>query len=106
MLAFGAGGVLVEALDDVALRALPLRPGDAQAMVAETRVARLLAGGRRPPSDVDALCRILEALADLAWAERDILAELDVNPILVREEGRGCVVVDALIVPRAGAQGA
>jgi acetate---CoA ligase (ADP-forming) len=105
-MAFGAGGVLVEALDDVALRALPLRPGDARAMVAETRVARLLAGGRRPPSDVPALCGVLERIADLAWAEREQLAELDVNPILVRAEGRGCVVVDALVVPRADTQGA
>jgi acetate---CoA ligase (ADP-forming) len=102
VLAVGAGGVLIEALDDVALRPLPLRAGDAEAMVAETRMATLLAGFRgRPPGDLAALCRCLEALADFAWAERDDLAEIDVNPIVVREDG--CVVVDALIVPRTGA---
>src|SRR5882724_11541761 len=91
VLAFGAGGVLIEALDDVALRLLPLRVGDAAGMIAETRVATLLGGFRgRPPGDV-------------AWAERESLAELDVNPIVVRETGAGCVVVDALIVPRSGA---
>jgi acetate---CoA ligase (ADP-forming) len=102
--AFGAGGVLIEALDDVALRPLPLRAGDAEAMIAETRVATLLAGFRgRPPGDVSALARTLEAIGDFAWAERDSLAELDVNPIVVRTTGAGCVVVDALIVPRARA---
>ena len=102
VLAFGAGGVLIEALDDVALRCLPLREGDATAMIAETRAATLLAGHRgRPPGDVAALARCLEALGDFAWSERAALKELDVNPIVVRESGAGCVVVDALIVPWA-----
>ena len=104
VLAFGAGGVLIEALDDVALRPLPLRAGDAEGMIAETRVAALLGGFRgRPPGDVGALARTLEAIGDLAWVERESMGELDVNPIVVRETGAGCVVVDALIVPRAGA---
>ncbi len=104
VLAFGAGGVLIEALDDVALRPLPLRAGDAEGMIAETRVATLLGCFRgRPPGDVGALARALEAIGDLAWAERESLGELDVNPIVVRETGAGCVVVDALIVPRVGA---
>ncbi|HTY77443.1 MAG TPA: acetate--CoA ligase family protein [Candidatus Bathyarchaeia archaeon] len=100
-LAFGTGGVLIETLADVALRTLPLREGDAEAMIAETRAGTLLAGYRgRPPGDVPALVRGLNALADFAWAERDHIAEIDVNPIVVRERGQGCVVVDALIVPR------
>jgi acyl-CoA synthetase (NDP forming) len=104
VLAFGAGGVLIEALDDVALRPLPLRAGDAEAMIAETRAAILLAGFRgRPPGDVNALARTLEAIGDFAWAERERLAELDVNPIVVRTAGAGCVIVDALIVPRTRA---
>jgi acetate---CoA ligase (ADP-forming) len=102
VLAFGAGGVMIEALADVALRALPLREGDAEAMIAETRAATLLGGFRgRPPADVAALGRCLGALADFAWAEREAIAEIDVNPIMVRARGEGCVVVDALIVPRA-----
>lgn len=104
VLAFGTGGVLIETLADMALRTLPLREGDAEAMIAETRAGTLLAGYRgRPPDDVPALVRCLNALADFAWAERDQVAEIDVNPIVVRERGRGCVVVDALIVPRPAA---
>jgi acyl-CoA synthetase (NDP forming) len=104
VLAFGTGGVLVEALGDVALRLLPLRDGDAHAMIEETRAATLLAGFRgRPAADVPALARCLTALADFAWAERRAIAEIDVNPIIVGERGRGCLVVDALIVPSAAA---
>ena len=102
VLAFGAGGVLVEALADVALRVLPLRAGDAEAMIAETRVGALLARGYRgrPPGDIAALARCLEALADWAWAERDRVAEVDLNPIVVRQRGEGVLVADALIIPR------
>ena len=43
----------------------------------------------------------LEALADFGWNERAFIGELDLNPITVLPRGQGCVVVDALIVPRA-----
>jgi acyl-CoA synthetase (NDP forming) len=103
MLAFGLGGVAAEALGDIALRPLPLRAGDAEAMVAEVpAAATLLAGFRgRPPADLESLHRCLEALADYAWADRALVAELDLNPIVVLPRDRGAVVVDALIVPRA-----
>jgi acyl-CoA synthetase (NDP forming) len=105
MLAFGLGGVAAEALAAVALRPLPLRAGDAEAMVAEVPAAATLLAGFRggPPADVDGLCRCLEALADYAWVDRALIAELDVNPLIVLPRGRGTVVVDALIVPRAAA---
>jgi acetyltransferase len=102
VLAFGLGGVAAEAFASVALRPLPLRVGDAEAMVAEVpAAATLLAGFRgQPPADVDSLRRCLEALADYAWADRAAVAELDLNPIKVLPRGGGCVIVDALIVPR------
>lgn len=104
VLAFGTGGILIDALGDVALRPLPLRAGEAETMIGETRAAALLGGFRgRPAGDAAALARCLEMLADFAWAERAALAELDVNPIVVRAAGAGCVVVDALIVPDPGA---
>jgi acyl-CoA synthetase (NDP forming) len=101
MLAFGLGGILVEVFDEVALRPLPLRAGDAEAMIAETRAARLLGPVRgRPPRDRDAVCRCLYALGDFAWAERESLDEIDLNPVLALAEGSGCWVVDALIIPQ------
>jgi acyl-CoA synthetase (NDP forming) len=101
-LAFGAGGVAIEVLRDFALRPLPLREGDAAAMIGEIRGAPLLGPVRGgPPADVPALVACLEALADLAWADRAHVAEIDLNPIKVLPAGQGAVVVDALIVPTA-----
>ncbi|HTP84745.1 MAG TPA: acetate--CoA ligase family protein [Alphaproteobacteria bacterium] len=98
--AFGAGGVLVELLGEVDVRPLPLCEGDAQQMVARSRLARLLAGYRgRPASDVPALVRTIERIAAFAHAEQERVREIDVNPVIVRPVGQGCVVVDALIVP-------
>jgi len=101
-LAFGIGGVAIEIMRDFALRLLPLRVGDAEAMIAETKAAKLLRGIRgAPPADIDGLSRCLYALADLAYADRDLIAEIDLNPIKVLPHGQGCVVVDALIAPLA-----
>ena len=101
-LAFGLGGVAIEIMRDLALRLLPLRTGDAEAMIAETKAAKLLHGFRGgPPADVDSLARCLYALADLAYADRALIGEIDLNPIKVLPQGQGCVVVDALIAPLA-----
>jgi acetate---CoA ligase (ADP-forming) len=98
-LAFGTGGVAIEVMRDFALRMLPLRDGDAEAMIAETRGAALLGAVRgRPASDVRSLATCLYALADFAWHHAALISEIDLNPIKVLLEGRGCVVVDALIV--------
>jgi hypothetical protein len=98
-LAFGMGGVGVEVLRDFALRPVPLREGDAEAMVAETRGAALLGAFRgRPACDVAALAQCLYALSDFAAANADRIDEIDLNPIKARAQG--CVIVDALIVTR------
>ena len=71
-LALGPGGVWVEVVRDVALRPLPLCEGDVTAMIAETRLGRLLAGFRgNPAGDLLALVAAVERLAELGWAWRD-----------------------------------
>lgn len=105
-LAFGMGGVAVEVTRDFALRMLPLREGDAAAMIAETRGAAMLGAIRgRPGADVASLAACLEALADFACENADMLDEIDLNPIKALPAGRGCVVVDALIAARRPARG-
>ena len=99
-LAFGIGGIAIEVLRDFALRQLPLREGDAEAMIGEIRGAALLGAVRgQPAADVPALVRCLYALGDFAWANRTDLVEIDLNPIKVLPAGQGAVVVDALMVP-------
>jgi acetyl-CoA synthetase len=57
-----------------------------------------LAGFRgKPPGDVAALVEAVLAITRYATAHLDTLAELDVNPIIVRPEGCGAIAVDALI---------
>jgi hypothetical protein len=70
LVAFGSGGVMVELLDDVVFRVLPMTDRDAAAMIRETRAFRLLRGFRgSAPADVAALERLLLALGALAEAE-------------------------------------
>ena len=99
-LAFGLGGIMIELIEDIVLRPLPLRAGDAEAMIAETHAGKVLAGVRgRPRADVAALAAVLYGLSDFAWAARDDIDEIDLNPIMVLPDGGGCAIVDALIVP-------
>ena len=96
-LAFGLGGVAIEVIRDFALRMLPLRDGDAEAMIAETRGAALLGAHRRgEAADVKSLAALLYTLGDFAWHNAQIIAEIDLNPIKVH--ARDSIVVDALIV--------
>jgi len=100
-LAFGMGGIAIEALKDFSLRMLPLRDGDAEAMIAETRSAALLGPLRgREAADTQSLAASLYALGEFAWSNAARIAEIDLNPIKVLPGSGGCVVVDALIVTR------
>jgi acetyl-CoA synthetase (ADP-forming) len=96
MVLAGAGGVLVEFLQDVAMAPAPLSLADARAMIEGLRVAPLLHGLRgRPPADIDAAA---DALMRLSWLAADLgprLAELDVNPLILRAAGQGAIAVDA-----------
>ena len=94
----GAGGLLVELIEDRRTLLLPTTRAAIESAVDSLRVARLLRGFRgRAPADCEALVDTLEALARLAWRERGHLYEIDVNPLLVRSEGAGVVAVDALV---------
>jgi acyl-CoA synthetase (NDP forming) len=101
-IAFGLGGTAIEVTRDFALRMLPLREGDADAMIAETRAGAMLGPVRGgPAADVKSVIACLHALSDFACAHADALVEIDLNPIKALPEGHGCKVVDALIVTRS-----
>jgi acyl-CoA synthetase (NDP forming) len=99
----GAGGVLVEVLSDRRLAMPPLNEARARAMVNRLEIRPLLDGVRgRPPADVEALTRAIVALSWLAHDLGEHLEALDANPIICGPDG--CVGVDALVIPRAGAR--
>jgi acyl-CoA synthetase (NDP forming) len=94
----GVGGIFVEILRDVSVRVPPLDAAEARVMIADLRGSALLRGARgRPAADVGALADALVRLATLADAHRDRLRALDINPLLVLEEGHGVVAVDWLV---------
>ena len=92
---FGQGGTAVEVMADRALALPPLNVPLARALVARTRVARLLAGWRDTPAvDEAALHGVLVAVSQLL-ADIPEIAELDINPLIVNFEG--AVALDARI---------
>ncbi len=95
VLAYGAGGTLVELLGDVAFRLQPLTDADAVAMLKDVRFTKMLEGFRGSPrlnagAVEDALLR-LSALITLCPEIR----EIDINPLKVLE--KGVYAVDARI---------
>ena len=93
------GGVMTEIYKDSAVRPAPLGIEAAREMIDEVKGFALLRGFRgRPKGDLDALAEALAAFSLLALDER--IEEAEANPLLVREEGAGVVMLDALI--RAG----
>ena len=99
VLVVGAGGILVEMVEDAATLLLPVDRATVEQAVHGLRVAKLLRGYRgRPAGDIDAAVDAVTAVAAFAEAHRDKLVELDVNPLLVMPKGQGAVAVDALVV--------
>lgn len=94
----GSGGVLVELLKDSVLRLAPLTRDMAFQMIRETRLGALLSGYRGGrPGDIAALADITLRLADL-FIRTPSLVEVEINPVVVFEQGRGAVAVDGLVV--------
>lgn len=94
---FGVGGVFTELLHDVTHRFAPFDVATARAMIRDVKGAALLDGYRgRPPLDVAALADALARLSLLIADHADRIAEIDVNPLFVRESG--VVAADALVV--------
>ncbi|KUJ70046.1 pimeloyl-CoA synthetase [Streptomyces albus subsp. albus] len=97
----GLGGVLVEVLDDVAVRVPPFGEDQVRGMLGELRGRALLDGVRgAPAADVDALVEVVLRIQRMALELGADLAELDINPLLVLPRGQGAVALDALAVCR------
>ena len=98
LLVLGAGGVLTELLRDSVTLLPPFSTAAIGEALARLRIAPLLQGFRgRPPGDVPALLEVVLACTRYAAANVERLAELDLNPVIVRPQGQGAVAVDALI---------
>ena len=99
MVVAGLGGVLVEVFKDAVLVRPPFGKDRALRAIRSLQCAPLLDGVRGgAPLDEDAFADVLCRLGRLALEQRRVLAELDVNPLLVLPRGQGVLAVDALAV--------
>jgi acetyl-CoA synthetase (ADP-forming) len=91
----GVGGILAEALADVAFRLVPVTETDAEELIDDLRTQALLGPFRGEPAvDRSALVSVLVGLSRLAESDPSVLS-VDVNPLIVRDGTP--VAVDALV---------
>jgi acetyltransferase len=95
---FGFGGIFVEVFKDVAFRVAPIDKVTAYRLIDETKASHLLKGARgRTKRDIESIAECLQKLSQLA-IECPQIKELDINPLIVLEEGKGSFVADAKIM--------
>jgi 4-hydroxybutyryl-CoA synthetase (ADP-forming) len=93
----GMGGIYVEILKDVTFRLAPLTDQEANDMISSIKTKKLLDGVRgEKPSDISKLSECIQRLSQLVTDFTEI-KELDMNPVLVMEQGEGCKILDVRI---------
>jgi acyl-CoA synthetase (NDP forming) len=99
VLTVGLGGVLTELYQDIAIRVLPVDRRIAEEMLRELKCFPMLDGFRGAKvADRDALIDVMVGLSDMMAKAGAEVREVEINPVLVRPVGEGCVIVDALVV--------
>nr|WP_315233721.1 bifunctional acetate--CoA ligase family protein/GNAT family N-acetyltransferase [uncultured Albidiferax sp.] len=96
VIAFGAGGTMIELINDRAMELPPLNQFLARSLIARSRVAETLGDWRGASAvDMDALEHVLMRVSEMV-CELPQLREMDINPVIV--DASGAVAVDARIV--------
>jgi len=97
VVAFGIGGILVEAISDVSFRMCPTTKDRALRMINEIKTQKMLNGFRGlPPVDRDALAEMIVKVSQLAIDMDKYIKEIDLNPVIANEDG--VYGVDARII--------
>jgi acyl-CoA synthetase (NDP forming) len=93
----GFGGIYAETLQDVVFALPPFTAQHARRCLDRLQLRAMLDGVRgKPVADVEAFCEEAAKFSAIVDALRDVVAEVDLNPVIVHEHG--CTVVDALVV--------
>ncbi len=101
LLMFGLGGIYVEALKDVTFRVAPIDRREAKVMIPEIRSYNLLRGVRgEKPADLEGVADTLVRVSQLVTDFPEIV-ELDINPLMVFEAGRGVLGIDMRLALQA-----
>ncbi|MBW1709627.1 MAG: acetate--CoA ligase family protein [Deltaproteobacteria bacterium] len=94
----GLGGIFVEILGEISLRVAPISRRDALDMIHELRGSAIFEGARgTKPSDIEAVVDVLLRLSQLL-CEFPEVKELDINPLRVFHQKKGCIALDARII--------
>ncbi|WP_423799810.1 acetate--CoA ligase family protein [Neobacillus sp. SAB-20_R2A] len=94
---FGLGGIFVETFKDISFRVAPITRQDAAEMIEEIKARAILKGVRgQSPADLDAIMDVLLNISELIMDANGLIEELDINPIIVYENG--LKAADALII--------
>ena len=97
VLMLGMGGIYVEILKDVTFRLAPVTGLEVEDMIGSIKTKKLLEGARgEKPSDLKKLAECISRLSQLVTDFKEI-KELDMNPVLVMEKGKGCRILDVRI---------
>lgn len=97
LIMIAAGGILIELLSDRAVALCPVSADEADDLLASLKVDTLIKGVRgQAAADRESLIDIIVKLSALAYELKDVVAEIDINPVIVNEAG--AVAVDALVV--------
>ncbi|MFT4504810.1 acetate--CoA ligase family protein [Caballeronia sp. 15711] len=93
-----SGGIFTEIYRDRALRLAPVTRESALEMISEVKAMRALDGYRgKARGDLEALANAIVAVSELAILPGAPVLEAEVNPMMVLEEGKGVLAVDALV---------
>ena len=99
LLLIGSGGIMVELIRDAVQRFLPVSAIDIAKMIDGLKLDNLLAGYRgRPAADRAALEAAALAVARFYLDHRDRIAEIEINPLMVRD--KGAIAVDVRVAWR------
>jgi acyl-CoA synthetase (NDP forming) len=94
----GAGGILVEMMKDSMSLLMPTTREQVLLALGRLTCAPLLNGFRgAPPADLNAAADVILSVAGMVEIDPSFIIELDINPLLLKAEGRGVVAADALI---------
>ncbi|MCL5408471.1 MAG: acetate--CoA ligase family protein [Candidatus Omnitrophica bacterium] len=98
LIMFGLGGIFVELLKDVIFKIIPVTQDEAFQMVSGIKEAKLLTGYRNTPeADIEEIVETILKVSHLCENHPEI-SEIDLNPLIVKEKGRGLVMVDTRII--------
>jgi len=95
---FGLGGIYVEVMKDVAFRAFPFSRKEANNMVSQIKSYPLLLGVRgEKRKDIDGIIDVIVKVGEILYEHKDI-SDIEVNPLITYEEGKGVKAIDARII--------